>query len=64
MMGVITSQLKKGPYILGETFSAADILWGTALKWTTGFKLVPETPEVKAYIERVTSRPSFKVAGG
>lgn len=59
MLGTLTAQLRAGPYILGERFSAADLLWGPALAWTTGFGLVPELPEIKSYIERVTSRPSF-----
>ena len=58
MLGTLDAQLAKGPWILGETFTAADILWGVSLQWTTGFKLVPETPNIKAYVERVTSRPS------
>ena len=52
-------QLARGPYLLGERFTAADVLWGTALAWTTMFKLVPETPVIKAYIERVNARPAF-----
>jgi glutathione S-transferase len=59
MLGTLTAELRKGPYLLGERFSAADVLWGTALRWTTMFKLVPELPEIKAYIERVCSRPAF-----
>jgi glutathione S-transferase len=59
MYGALTGQLAKGPYILGERFTAADVLWGVALAWTVGFKLVPETPVVKAYVERVTSRPAL-----
>jgi glutathione S-transferase len=55
----ICAQLRKGPFMLGERFSALDILWGMALKWTVGFKLVPETPEIMDYIARITSRPSF-----
>src|ERR1041385_3280147 len=35
MLKTLTDQLARGPYILGERFSAADILWGTALTWTT-----------------------------
>jgi glutathione S-transferase len=62
MLTTLTSQLKKGPYLLGERFSAADVLWGTALKWTTGFKIIPETPEIAAYIGRVTARPAFQRA--
>lgn len=60
VMALINKQLASGPYLLGERFSAADILWGTALRWTTGFGLVPATPEIAAYIERMGSRPSVK----
>ena len=50
--------LRPGPYLLGERFTAADILWASALRWTTGFGLVPDSPQITAYIERVTSRPA------
>jgi glutathione S-transferase len=59
MLGTLTAQLRKGDYLLGDRFSAADVLWGTSLAWMTGFKLVAETPEVVAYIARVTGRPAF-----
>jgi glutathione S-transferase len=58
VMSTLTAQLEAGPYLLGDTFSAADVLWGTALHWTTMFGLVPETPVIKAYIERIGSRPA------
>jgi glutathione S-transferase len=58
MLKTLTDQLDKGPYLLGERFSAADILWGSALGWTTMFKLVPELPVIMSYVERVGSRPS------
>lgn len=63
-MNTLGSQLAKGPYILGETFSAADILWGTALAWTMIFKLVPETPVFAAYSARVNARPSMAFVRG
>jgi glutathione S-transferase len=59
VMDTLSEQLKRGPYLLGERLTAADILWGTALAWTTGFKIVPERPEYMAYIARITGRPSF-----
>jgi len=59
MLKTLTDQLAKGPYLLGDRFTAADVLWGTALRWTTMFKLVPETPVVAAYIARATARPAF-----
>lgn len=58
MLATLTGQLAKGPYILGEKFSAADVLWGTALTWTTAFQLVPMSPLIQAYIDRVNARPA------
>ena len=58
----ITGQLEKGPYLLGERFTAADVLWGGALHWMTLFKIMPETPAVRAYIDRVVTRPAIQRA--
>lgn len=57
-IGTLLGQLEKGPYLLGDTFTAADVLWGTALTWTTMFKLVEATPVVQAYIDRINARPA------
>jgi glutathione S-transferase len=57
-LGTVTKQLAKGPWLLGNTFTAADALWGAALSWVTAFKLVPELPEIKAYIDRFNARPA------
>ncbi|WP_350016318.1 glutathione S-transferase family protein [Rhodanobacter sp. IGA1.0] len=62
MLKTVVDQLEKGPYLLGERFSAADVLWGTALNWTTMFKLVPELPVIRAYIDRVLARPGVQRA--
>ncbi|HEY9512392.1 MAG TPA: glutathione S-transferase C-terminal domain-containing protein, partial [Rhodanobacter sp.] len=62
MLKTLTDQLARGPYLLGDTFTAADVLWGTALNWTTMFKLVPELPVIRAYIDRVVSRPAMQRA--
>jgi len=58
MLKTVTDTLARGPYMLGERFSAADVLWGTALGWTTKFGLVPHSPVVDAYVERIGSRPA------
>jgi len=54
----LTDQLGAGPWLLGDRFTAADVLWGTALTWTTGFKLVPALPVIQSYIDRWNARPS------
>jgi glutathione S-transferase len=58
MLKTLTDQLAKGPWLLGERFSAADVLWGTALRWTVMFGLVPELPVIKDYMDRVNARPA------
>jgi glutathione S-transferase len=58
MFKTLTGQLAKGPYLLGERFSAADVLWGGALTWTRMFKLVPELPVITSYVQRAGARPA------
>jgi len=58
MFRTLTDQLARGPYVLGERFSAADVLWGGALTWTTMFKLVPELPVITSYVQRAGARPA------
>jgi glutathione S-transferase len=60
MLATLTRQLRAGPWLLGERFSAADILWAYALGWTTAFKLVPELPEIAAYMGRLNARPAVQ----
>ena len=56
MLSTLVGQLGQGPHILGESLSAADVLWGTALSWTTRFKLVPPLDVVTGYIARMEAR--------
>ncbi|WP_230677086.1 glutathione S-transferase C-terminal domain-containing protein [Ralstonia solanacearum] len=59
---LINAQLARGPYLLGDRFTAADVLWGAALHWMVGFKLVPETPVIRAYVDRIQARPAIQRA--
>lgn len=59
VMDAVCDQLRAGPYLLGDRFTAADVLWGMALSWTTMFKVVPERPEIMAYLERFKVRPAL-----
>lgn len=56
----LVQQLEKGPWLLGDSFTAPDVLWGTALTWMTGFGLLDPVAPVKAYIDRWNARPSVK----
>jgi glutathione S-transferase len=60
---VLEAALEKGPWILGENFSAADIAIGSALNFSVRlFKMVPSRPSFDAYIARCVARPAFQVA--
>jgi glutathione S-transferase len=47
------------PWLLGEQFTAADVVFGAALNWATMFGAIPKEGRIKAYVERVTARPAF-----
>jgi glutathione S-transferase len=57
-VAAIEQALQPGPWLLGERFSAADVLWGNALRWVTGFGMVEATPAIADYIARVMARPA------
>ncbi|MET1080192.1 MAG: glutathione S-transferase family protein [Pseudomonas sp.] len=62
MFNTLLGQLQPGPYLLGERFSAADILWGSALAWMVAFGLVPPLPVLTTYIEAIKRRPAVQKA--
>src|SRR6201991_159288 len=60
---VLEDALTRGPWILGENFSAADVAVGSALNFAVRlFKMVPSRPSFDAYIARCVARPAFQVA--
>jgi glutathione S-transferase len=61
---VLDAALAKGPWILGENFSAADIVIGSGLNFVIRlFKMVPSRPSFDAYLDRCAARPAFQRAG-
>lgn len=63
VVSIVNEQVRRAsPFWLGEQFSVADVLWGSALLWVTSFGIFEKTPDIAAYIERVTSRPAFRKA--
>jgi glutathione S-transferase len=66
---VLDAALQKGPWILGEKFSAADVMIGSGLNFAVRmFKMLPSRPSFDAYLERIVARPAFqraeKIAAG
>jgi len=44
------------PYLMGEQFTAADVIIGSGLRWGMMFKMLPERPEFAAYVARLKPR--------
>ena len=59
---VVAKAVEKGPWFLGNRFTALDVYFGSAIRWTTQFGLCPDRPEFKAYIARLVERPAAKRA--
>jgi glutathione S-transferase len=59
VMAFVGATLEQGPYILGEKFSAIDILMATTFKMFLGSPLLAPTPLLEGYVKRVTDRPAF-----
>jgi glutathione S-transferase len=56
---VLAGALAKGPYVLGEQFSAADVVLGSGVYWLLSFGVLPRRPEFTSYAQRIASRPAF-----
>jgi glutathione S-transferase len=59
VMPVVLQRLARGPYLLGEHFSAVDVLYGTTFAMFSQTPLLPQSPLIKEYVQRVTSRPAY-----
>jgi glutathione S-transferase len=62
VIDVLTKAVAKGPYLMGEQFTAVDVIIGSTLRWGTMFKLLPERPEFTAYVGRLAQRPALQRA--
>ncbi|MFC3149962.1 glutathione S-transferase family protein [Litoribrevibacter euphylliae] len=61
-LALLSQGLGDKPYILGDSFSAADILIAHTLRWALSFKQSIEQDNLKSYLERVESRDSRSLA--
>jgi glutathione S-transferase len=59
VVAVIIQALSRGPYILGERFSAADVLYGTTFGMFAQNAMVPKSIVLDDYVQRVLARPAF-----
>ena len=61
-MDVVANAVAKGPWLMGEQFTAADVVIGSNVRWGMMFKMVPERKEFIDYAARVAARPAAQRA--
>lgn len=49
-------------WILGDTFSMADVVFGGTVRFMLQFKMVEATPTLSAYVDRCNQRPALQRA--
>src|SRR5829696_5053504 len=62
VMNVLAKAVEKGPWLMGEQFTAADVVIGSNIRWGTIFKLLPERKEFLDYAARIAARPAAQRA--
>ena len=62
VMGVVNRALERGPYLLGDKFSTTDILYGSSFILFMGSPLMPPTPLLTQYTDRLKARPAYERA--
>jgi glutathione S-transferase len=62
MIATLQSELSGKPWILGERFSAADVLLGTSADWLIRFGLHAGSDAIAAYADRCKARPAWQRA--
>ncbi len=62
MLAAAEGAIAKGPFLLGEQFSMADVVFGGMLRFLIGFKQIEPSPAFTAYVERLDARPASQRA--
>jgi len=59
MMPFIIETLSRGPYLLGEKFSGADVLFATTFALFANTPVAQKSPVIEGYVKRALDRPAY-----
>lgn len=62
VLQVLEAGLKDGPWVMGEQFTAADVLLGSSVNFMKQFGLLEGNIVLDAYVERCLERPAYQAA--
>lgn len=58
----LVATLERAPFVVGEQFTAADVLYGSTLALFQGSRLLPPNDTINAYVDRIKARPAYQRA--
>lgn len=58
MLDTISAAIGDGPWVLGDRFTMADVVFGGTVRFMTMFGMLEKRPEYMAYVERLSARPA------
>jgi len=61
-MNVLVKAVEEGPWLMGDQFTAADVVIGANIRWGMIFKMIPERKEFVEYAARIAARPAAQRA--
>ena len=62
MLSAMESAIADRPYVLGDNFSMADVVFGGTLRFMLAFNTIEARPSFTAYAERLAQRPALQRA--
>jgi len=62
MVATLSDGIGAGPWILGEHFTAADVMLGSSVHFLQLFGLLGDAPVLVEYVDRCRQRPAFQTA--
>jgi glutathione S-transferase len=62
MIRTLEQGLGEGPWLLGETFTAADVVVGSTVAFMRMFGMLPDSAPLNAYADRCVARPAYQEA--
>jgi glutathione S-transferase len=64
MIATLSNGLGANPWILGDQFTAADVMLGSSVHFLQLFDMLGSAPTLVEYVDRCRQRPAFRVAQG
>lgn len=62
MIASIDAAIGAGPWLCGDMFTIADVVFGGTLRYMTTFKMLVASPAVETYLARCNARPALQRA--